>query len=484
MKLATTVVLLIGLGGAGAWAAPPSDICAEAEALARPLVESGTVVGMTVALVREGRTEIFGLGRMGANDARQPNGETVFEIGSVSKVFTGLLLADAIERGEVALDDVLGKYLPNDVAMPTKDDRPIRLVDLVTHTSGLPRLPDNLMPQIAEHPENPYAQYTVAQLHEAVAAQKLASTPGKRFVYSNYGMGLLGHLLARRAGMSYEALVIDRIAGPLKMNDTRIALDESRRGRLARGHDGDGSPVENWDIPTLAGAGALRSTAADQARFIAAQLKPDGTPLGPAIARSHKSCFEVRKGEGAAMGWIVRGDPPVIWHNGQTGGYHSFVGFEPSKQTGVVVLSNTAGNITDELGFRLLRLLAGEKVEPLTVRMPKALTAEQLDRYAGTYQSMPSFTFIITRDGDRLLASLSGQPAARIFPESESKFFYRAVDAEITFDFGDDGKPSKLVLHQHGLRLPAWRGGLGGMAAKAVFKPRSSSDEAVKADEQ
>ena len=455
-----------------------ADVRETIETLARPLVESETVVGMVVGVVDDGRTTVVGLGRRADGDTRPPDGETLFEIGSISKVFTGLLLADAVVHKQVALDDPVAKYLPSDVKVPSRDDRPIRLVDLATHTSALPRLPDNLLPQIVANPDNPYAKYSVADLHEFLNGHKLSGMPGKNFAYSNLGMGLLGQALARQFGKEYEELLIKRVADPLAMADTRITLSPAQQKRLCPGHTIEAMPTANWDIPTLAGAGAIRATADDMLAFLATQLAPAQTPLAAAIKLAQQPQFEISKGESIALGWLMKTGEGIWWHNGQTGGYHSIVLFQPATRRGVVVLSNTAGEVTDLLAFRLLKALAGAKVEPFQVRMPKALTAAELDRYVGDYSGLTG-SFHLTRDGDRLLAQLVGQPATRIFPASETKFFYRAVAAEITFELTADGKANKLVLHQHGVSLPFWRGGLIGPAVKRLLKSRANVDKQV-----
>ena len=197
------------------------------------------------------------------------NGDTIFEIGSATKVFTSLLLADMVQRGEVALNDPVAKFLPAGVSVPERNGRQITLVDLATHTSGLPRLPANLNPK---DPNNPYADYTPEQLYQFLSSYQLPRDIGAQYEYSNLGGGLLGFALARRAGMSYEALVKSRICDPLGMKDTGITLTPEMKARFAVGHDQGLARVENWDLPTLAGAGALRSTANDLLAFVSANI--------------------------------------------------------------------------------------------------------------------------------------------------------------------------------------------------------------------
>ena len=242
---------------------------AKVAALAKPLADEGWVYGLAIGLVNENGTQFLAYGHTNEQNAAPPAADTLFEIGSISKVFTGLMLAEMVERNQVALDEPVAKLLGDSMKIPERGERPITLVDLATHSSGLPRLPTNLTPKDMT---NPYADYTVAQLAAFLGGHKLAHEPGQQSSYSNLGMGLLGHALAVKGGKSYEALVRELVCQPLDMNDTMIALSDSARGRLAQGHDADGRPAANWDIPTLAGAGALRSTATDMLTFLEANL--------------------------------------------------------------------------------------------------------------------------------------------------------------------------------------------------------------------
>lgn len=464
------LALLVWAWPAGRGLAAPSEVKARVDALVRPVIESGTAVGMVVGVVDGRRTAIFGYGQLSPQSPQTPDGRTLFEIGSVTKVFTGMLLADAVHRQEVALEDPLAKHLPPHVQVPEWDGRAVTLLDLATHTSGLPRLPPNLLPQIAKYPRNPYAHYTVAQMYDALAEIRLGSRPGTKYQYSNFGMGVLGHVLSRRAGKDYESLVRERVCRPLGLEDTQITLPEAARQRFSPGHDIDGQALPCWDFPSLPGAGALRSTAEDLVRFLSANLEPSATPLGPVVEAAQVPRRDIGPGQKMALGWHVNTGQSIYWHNGQTGGYHSYVAFCKPKHIGVVVLSNTAGDIGDVLGTRILRMLAGEHVKPPEVRKPVRLPSEKLDRYVGVYEIMPGFSITVFRQGDRLWAQATNQPRLGIYPASETRFFYRAVEAELEFVIEPDGRIEKLFVHQHGLRLPGWRGGLAGQALRSAIE--------------
>jgi serine-type D-Ala-D-Ala carboxypeptidase/endopeptidase len=323
-------------------------------------------VGLAVG-VRQGEiTYTTGRGRV-AHDRRQPpDDRTIFEIGSITKVFTATLLADMAREGLVALDDPVQRYLPEGVELPVRG-RPITLADLATHTSGLPRLPKGLLWRAIREGSNPYANFTVDQLNAAISRTRPRRPPGKKIRYSNYGAGLLGYVLALRAGMSYEELVRERITAPLGLTDTSIAVPEGKLDRFAQGHSRRGRPTSNWDLPALAGAGALRSTVADILRFLEAQLgrAPEPEPLTQAIRETHRP--RARRGAlGIGLGWFmlpVRGRPyEVLWHDGGTGGFRSVAGFVSEIDTAVVVLANS-GRAVDNLGLEILKAISEPVVD-------------------------------------------------------------------------------------------------------------------------
>ena len=429
-------------------AEPPRPDDADLQSTLNKRVErAGRGVGIVVGILDESGTRIVSSGK--AEEPVAVDGDTVFEIGSVTKVFTGLLLADMVSRNEVKLDDPISKYLPASVKVPVRNSRPITLLDLATHTSGLPRLPDNLVPRDAE---NPYADYTVEQMYAFLSDYSLPRDIGAEYEYSNLGAGLLGHILARKAGTNYEALVLERICQPLGMTNTMITLPAALKKRLAAGHNESGEPVKNWDLPVFAGAGALRSTANDLLKFLAANLEVVPSKLSPAMRLAQQPRHAAGAGMEIGLGWHIanKHEAKLVWHNGGTGGYHSFVGVNPEKKRGIVVLANSA-QAFDDIGFHLL-----EPKYPLTDSKPAKgrvavqLKPEILDRYVGRYQLAPGVFFDLRRDGSRLQAQLSGQSYVEIFPESETNFFYKVVDAQLTFHTAD-GRTTELVLHQNGV---------------------------------
>jgi serine-type D-Ala-D-Ala carboxypeptidase/endopeptidase len=282
------------------------------------------------------------------------DGRTLFEIGSITKVFTGILLAEMALRGELRLDQPVAELLPDTVRVPSRAGRQITLVDLSTHSSGLPRMPDNFSPA---DPANPYVDYTADRLYDFLARHEMSRDIGALAEYSNVGVGLLGHALTLRADTSYEALVMARILEPLGMTSTVITIPDSLRDRLAPGHDPFGRRVANWDITALAGAGALRSTADDMLTFLAANLDPPPSLLGRAIQRSHLMHFRRSPTAGTGLGWGIvttRFGQHRLGHDGGTAGYRAYAMFDPERRVAVVVLTNQASEDAARIGAHLL----------------------------------------------------------------------------------------------------------------------------------
>lgn len=223
----------------------------------RDRVDNGLSVGIVVGAVDPNGTSYYCYGTY-TNQGRHTVGpDTIYEIGSITKVFTSILLADCVERGTVRLDDPVAKRLPSHVKMPTRNGKQITLEHLATHRSGLPRMPMNFEPKDAA---NPYADYTAERLYAFLAKCELEHDVGSKYLYSNLAVGLLGNALSNACGQPYEELVVQRICKPLGMNDTGITLSKEQWQRMAKGHSGR-KEAKNWDITGMAGAGALRSSA-------------------------------------------------------------------------------------------------------------------------------------------------------------------------------------------------------------------------------
>jgi D-alanyl-D-alanine-carboxypeptidase/D-alanyl-D-alanine-endopeptidase len=412
-------------------------------------------VGIVVGFVDDKGIRIISYGKPNQNSDRMVNADSVFEIGSVTKVFTAILLAEMVERGKVSLNDPVSKYLPKTVKMPTRAGKEITLLDLASQTSGLPRLPGNFAPKDLQ---NPYADYSVEQMYAFISGYTLTRDIGAKYEYSNLGFGLLGHILALRARTDYETLVRTRIGRPLKMDSTGIKLTHELQARLAAGHNAVRLPVPNWDLQTIPGAGALRSTVNDLLKFVAANLGLKKSPLLAAMQKTHQSQHDTGVPNlEIGLGWHIlkKFGTEIVWHNGGTGGYHSFIGFDQQRRKGVVVLSNSTNDI-DDIGRHLLeRQYPLAKLEAPKERKAIKLEAKVFDAYVGEYQLAPTFVITISREGDQFFAYATGQGKFELFAETESDFFLTVVDAQITFVKDDKGQVTHLVLHQNKVDQPA-----------------------------
>lgn len=444
---------------------------AKVDAIVKPLVDGGWIKGLAIGFVTDKGQQTLGYGAISDTNPAAPTPETLFEIGSITKTFTGIILAQMVEEGTVKLDDRAQALLGMTLMVPVNKERPITLVDLATHSSGLPRMPSNFSPK---DPQNPYADYTVAQMGQFLMRHKLQRKPGEKSEYSNLGMGLLGHILQLKSGYDYESLVEKVITGPLEMTHTRITLDEDDLARLAQGHDSDGQPAKNWDLPTLAGAGAIRSTSGDMLKYVAANVGLRPSKLDKAIALSQQVHFKNPDDAGGdvGLGWQLQRVNKLVWHNGGTGGYSSFIGMQPEKKIGVVVLGNSSSDYVTQLGFRLVKLLGGDEVKPFSLPTNIKLAQEKLEPLVGKYRMSPIVVAEVTREGDQLFIQLTGQPRIGIYPTSDTNFYCRPVDAKFDFEADDSGKFTKMVIHQNGLDIPCTR-----MEADAQGGKESSADE-------
>lgn len=441
--------LLLALPTAGrAQDQPPTDEAIR-QILRQRVDEQKHGVGIVVGWVDEHGSRVVGYGKTRREGGSPVDGKSVFEIGSVSKVFTSLLLAVAMEKGEVKLDDPVSKYLPPGTKVPARNGREITLLDLSTHRSGLPRMPDNIH---SKNGADPYAETTPEEMYAFLSRYTLTRDIGAELEYSNFGAALLGQALARRAGKSYELLLTERICVPLGMRSTSVTLSPDEQARLAAPHHEDLSPATNWNLAAFAGAGGIRSDVDDLLRFLSAEIGLTPSPLAAAM-RETQQLHNPEGGPKSDIGlaWFINHahEPPVIMHNGQTGGYHSFVGFDPARRRGVVVLTNTANSI-DDIGFHLLNaeFPLDRPVKPRTVL---AMPPEKADQYVGRYEILPNFVLTFRRDGAHFLTTATGQGDIEVFPETPTDFFAKGMDAQITFVKDAQGKVTALVLHQGGM---------------------------------
>lgn len=379
----------------------------------------------------------------------------IFEIGSITKVFTGLLLAQAVIEGKATLDDPIGRHLPADLAIDPQVGS-ITLVQLASHTSGLPSLPDNFDPA---DPADPYADYTTERLYAFLRGHRMDNPPPRPAEYSNLGAGLLGHLLTRIYGMEYAELVAAKITRPLGLADTVIALNPEQAARFTTPHSGRVA-VAPWHLDALAGAGALRSTAADLARFAQALMDPAG-PLAGAFALARQPVAPYGRQGRIGLGFIIlnRNGTDVYFHAGGTGGFRSTLEFCPATGKATVLLLNNDAQEPAVIVAAANRPQPTAGTSPAT-RKEETVTPAQLRAYAGVYaiDARGRFTVLVDDNG-HLRIRLTGQPFLPVAYAGQDRFFSRAVTADFQFHRNEAGDVVGLTLHQNDAEIPASRTG-------------------------
>lgn len=416
-------------------------------------------VGIVIGVIEPAGRRLVVYGKSGAKDGRPLDGDTVFQIGSVTKTFTGLLLADMVVRGEVALEDPAAKYLPEGVQMSTSgaaNARPITLHHLATHTSGYPSMPRNFDPK---GEPNPVEAYTVDNLFQFVSTFRLPREPGEKNEYSNLGVSLLGRLLGRRAGMEYEALIKERVLDPLAMKSTSITLTPDQTARLAPGHNIYLQPEYVWEMKTLQASGSLRSTANDLLRFVGAYLGYQDTKLKAAMEYQRTPRVPPNGTQPLLLGMSSAkiGEQWVYGHDGGKTGYRSAVLFNPATRTGIVALANAR---TDDRPIDIaFHLLTGRPLKPApaapTPRKIVPVDRAILDSYAGRYEEKPGVVFDVVSKGDRLVVAENGDEGGFFYPTSARDFGLGSGNDDVTFEVDEAGRVMSLRYYPDGRQGPA-----------------------------
>ena len=451
---------------ADAWTDGQGSELPSNEALAawlQPVFAQGYVHGMVVGVLDATGSAVYGFGTVGTTEIA-PTGDTIFQIGSVSKTFTGLLLASQVAGGALSASEPVQNLLPASVTVPTWHGLPITLQDLTTHTSGLPDAPTNLTPT---DPLNPWAGYSVQDLYTFLNGYALPYAPGTQFVYSDVGEGLLGLALSLKAGTTYDGDVQSVIAGPLGLVDTTSMLSASQQPRLAPAYDGDLNPIEAWTFTEAdAPAGALRSTVNDLLVYGAAQAGVTTSPIAAAMTLSHKpitQSFDLTDEIG--YNWIVS-PGNILWHNGGLYGGAAFVGFDPVEHKVVAILLDTGAlntptpvfsDVPTSLGLLLMHWLQGTPPPPVDTLLPALVSVptQTLANLVGTYDFSGMDSMQVTLNGDTLEANADWlwYFPAKLYPTSATTFNLRAVQASVSFEVGGDGGASGLTLTAEGQSL-------------------------------
>jgi CubicO group peptidase (beta-lactamase class C family) len=343
------LVLPVALALASSANSAPSDVQVQ-DMLKQRIDVDKKGVGILVGIVNpQGQRYVaYGKPRLDSPSAIKFN--SVFEIGSITKTFTALLLADMVVKGEVKLDDPIALYLPKEVRVPQRNGKQITLLDLATHRAGFPR---NIDGYPRKQPVPTYAGLTVEEMYNYLSHYNLPRDIGEDAEYSNIGMGLLGHVLSLRAGESFENLVRKRITEPLGMKHTAITMTPEMLANNTQGYDKNLQPAPPFEIPVQEGAGALHSTLNDMMLYVKANLGLSVTPLDKAIKLVHQISDKTYQQKLAWGTWTENGTEYTN-HSGTTFAYKTYIVFDMKNQRAVIVMANCALTDVDKIGDTIL----------------------------------------------------------------------------------------------------------------------------------
>lgn len=410
-------------------------------------------VGTAVVFFNDGKEEYFTYGFTDSTHRHPITKKSVFEIGSISKTFTSLLLADLIIKGKLKADDPVENYLPDSLKIPSFMNTRITFADLASHTSGLPRMPDNIVLRDAD---NPLADYTDDKLYNFLGSYHLDRARGK-YNYSNLGVGLLGNVVSRIYGKTYEKALQDVICKPLGLAQTNTLntspfLTTPHSGTLA---------VSRTDLASISGAGAIRSNAEDMLRYLKFQMGILDSPLHAAMKLTRQPLDDAYDNVKIGMGWhiIPTETDTIIWHNGATAGYRTFVGFALKSKRAIIILNNSTKS-PDDLGMYYFN-----QTKPIeAVKMPVNIASEVLKDKVGIYKVTtihdsvkPDSEIQIMLQQGQLYCRLSQEPWINLLPESESQFFTR-MEHQIRFVRNTQGRIESIkVRFPYGVEISATR---------------------------
>jgi CubicO group peptidase (beta-lactamase class C family) len=312
---------------------------------------------LSFAIIKDGEVSYYGINKVNDTVLNINNHKSIFEIGSISKVFTSTLLANFVVDGKIKLNNNINDYLNS----PFNNGTKASFIDLANHTSGLPRLPTNL-DLTKVNPENPYKEYNEQELKEYLTNHLDLTNKGE-YQYSNLGAGLLGYTLSEIENITYENLLQNKIFHKYNMQNSTAEID-SLKEKLVKGLNNEGNEIPNWEFSALAGAGSILSTTEDLSKFAIAQFDFSNKEL----KLTRKKTFEVNKNMNIGLGWHLltsKSKNIWYWHNGGTAGYSSSMVIDEKTKNGVIILSNVSafnpkmGNI-DNLCFELMKTLEKE----------------------------------------------------------------------------------------------------------------------------
>lgn len=329
---------------------------------AKLFVEKGNAVGLVIGVVKNGKTIIKGYGSISKDQQQAPDSLSVFELASTSKLFTTSTLQLLVDEGILKLEDKIQPILAQKVKIASSGQS-TTLLHLATHLSGFPSLPNSFIAKMTDE-TNPYKDLVVQDIYDYLKTCDQKRVEGT-FEYSNFGMGLLGHLLEIKTGIPYELLVRQKLLNPLQMQHTFVIPDSVNQKFIVQGYDEAGGETPVWTDNVLTGAGSFLSNASDMVKFIKANLNNAETSISPSLIRTHQKQLDGETG----LGWILpagidkmMGNKDIVWHNGMAGGYASFLAIDKSNQYGLIILSNQAIDVTT-FGMKLARTVRTQSLQ-------------------------------------------------------------------------------------------------------------------------
>lgn len=360
--------------------------------------------------------------------------KTVYEIGSITKTFTCLLLAQLINDDKLKLNDPVQKFWPETFKLVDNDNQAITMMQLATHTSGMPRLPANLNP----FSNDPYANYDLSQLVFAVNQLNINKS-GTNYAYSNFAFGLLGETLSLIENTTYNDLISIKILQPLYLKQTYMLLDQVPKSLLAQGYSGK-KAVDPWQFKALAGAGSIRSSIEDLLAYGIAHLNHSKNNLSTAMQLATNSHYQQGK-LNVGLGWHINPDG-VIWHNGGTAGFRSIILIDPVQQKVVAAITNTSNNIED-----IATHLMNPSKPMVNHEFPTDIATEQLDQFTGTFNHPATNKNItIIKQKDQLFFTAHLQPRQVMTYINNDNFKLTTFKVKLEFLRGHNDEISALNL--------------------------------------
>lgn len=417
------------------------EMQAKIHAIVQRQIDANYNLGVVIGIIENGRVTFLRYGKKDFNTNVAPDSRSIFEIGSITKVFTGIVLADLVRKKLVAPDDPVSKYVPELQGYPAGS---ITLKQLATHTSGMPRVPDEKYVQ--QFDPNPYKDFDEEKLLSYLKSLKTITSVEKfeQQSYSSTGFALLGYVLSKATSTPYEKLVHKIITGPLHMSDTVVSLSAKQQLRFLNGYNQVVEVTPHWDIP-LAGMGALHSTANDLIKFVIANMVVVTKSSVTKLLDYSQQIQVIGANESVGLGWLLdgKGDDQVVWHNGQTGGFSSLIAFNEHKHLGLVILTNTAKPIPC-----VYQLIFGKECKGYQPEY--VIPPQDLATFVGAYQLHSSALIKITQRLNFLVAQPTGQQKFRMKAINADTFEIDNGLAKIVFEKDANGKVNQLIVKQDG----------------------------------